>query len=55
MKVIKEQLNTQQKNKNTYSHAKIKQEYNEYEANRMKKKKDLENSKKMEHELNIQK
>lgn len=53
MKVIKEQLNTQQKNKNAYSHAKIKQEYNEYETNRMKRIIERENFQKKQHEKNI--
>lgn len=37
MKIVKEQLNSQQLNKNSSSHAKIKQELNEYEANKMKR------------------
>ena len=53
MKVIKEQLDTQQKNKNIYSHAKVKQEYNEYEANKMKRNIERENLLKMQHENNI--
>ena len=53
MKIIKEQITTQQKNKNAYSHAKIKQEYNEYETNKMKKNKERENLLKIEHENNI--
>ena len=53
MKIIKEQLDTQQKNKNIYSHAKVKQEYNEYEANKMKRNIERENLLKMQHENNI--
>ena len=53
MKMIKEQLITQQRNKNAYSHAKIKQEYNEYETNKMKKNKEREDLLKIEHEINI--
>ena len=43
MKIIREQLNTLQLNKNTYSHAKIKQELNEYETNKMKRNLEKEN------------
>ena len=53
MKVIREQLNTLQLNKNTYSHAKIKQELNEYETNKMKKNLEKENMNKKMHEHNI--
>lgn len=53
MKIIKEQLANQQKNKNAYSHAKIRQEYNEYETNKMKKNIEKENLIKKQHEDNI--
>ena len=53
MKIIREQLNTLQMNKNTYSHAKIKQELNEYEANRMKRNLEKQNMNKKIHEQNI--
>ena len=53
MKEIKETLNRQQKNKNAYSHAKIKQEYNEYETNKAKKNIEKENLLKLQHENNI--
>ena len=53
MKIIREQLNTLQLNKNTYSHAKIKQELNEYETNRMKRNLEKENMNKKLHEHNI--
>lgn len=53
MKVIREQLKTQQKHKNLYSHAKIKQEYNEYEANKMKKNIERDNLLRLQHEQNI--
>ena len=53
MKIIREQLNTLQMNKNTYSHAKIKQELNEYEANRMKRNLEKQNMNKKMHEQNI--
>ena len=53
MKIIKEQLNTLQMNKNTYSHAKIKQELNEYETNRMKRNLEKQNMNKKMHEQNI--
>lgn len=52
-KVIREQLNTQQKNKNAYSHAKIRQELNEYEANRKKRNIEKENLLRLQHESNI--
>ena len=53
MKIIREQLNTLQLNKNTYSHAKIKQELNEYETNKMKRNLEKENLNKKMHEHNI--
>ena len=53
MKIIREQLNTLQMNKNTYSHAKIKQELNEYETNRMKRNLEKQNMNKKMHENNI--
>ena len=53
MKIIREQLNTLQLNKNTYSHAKIKQELNEYETNKMKRNLEKENMNKKMHEHNI--
>lgn len=53
MKIIREQLNTLQLNKNTYSHAKIKQELNEYETNRMKRNLEKENMNKKMHEHNM--
>ena len=53
MKIIKEQLNTQQFNKNTYIHAKIRQEYNEFEANKMKRNLEKENQIQEIHENNI--
>lgn len=53
MKIIKEQLNTLQLNKNTYSHAKIKQELNEYETNKMKRNLEKENLNKKMREQNI--
>lgn len=52
-KVIREQLNTQQKNKNAYSHAKIRQELNEYEANKKKRTIEKENFLRLQHENNI--
>ena len=53
MKIIREQLNTLQLNKNTYSHAKIKQELNEYETNKMKRNLEKENQNQKMHEHNI--
>lgn len=53
MKIIKEQLNIQYFNKNTYNHAKIKQEYNEFEAKKMKKNLERENQLFKLHESNI--
>ena len=54
MKIIKEQLNSQQLNKNTTSHAKIRQELNEYEANKMKKNLEKENQMQQLHKNNIE-
>jgi hypothetical protein len=54
-KVIREQLNTLQKNKNSYSHAKIRQELNEYEANKKKRTIEKENFLRKQHENNINK
>lgn len=53
MKIIKEQLNTLEMNKNAYSHAKIKQEYNEYETSKVKKNLDKENQNQKMHEHHI--
>ena len=53
MKIIKEQLNTQQLNKNTYNHAKIRQELNEFETNKMKRNLEKENQIQQMHENNI--
>ena len=53
MKIVKEQLNSQQLNKNSSSHAKIKQELNEYEANRMKRNLEKKNRIQKMHENNI--
>ena len=52
-KILKEQLSTLQKHKNAYSHAKVKQEYNEYETNKIKKNIQRENLLKKQHENNI--
>ena len=52
-KVIREQLKEQQRNKNAYSHAKIRQELNEFEANRKKKTIERENILRIQHENNI--
>ena len=53
MKEIREQLKNLQLNKNTYSHAKIKQELNEYETNKMKRNMIKEKLNKKMHENNI--
>ena len=53
MKIIKEQLKTQQLNKNTYSHAKVRQELNEFETNKMKRNLEKENQIQQIHENNI--
>ena len=53
MKIIKEQLNNQQMNKNTCNHAKIKQELNEFETNKMKRNLEKENQIQQMHENNI--
>ena len=53
MKIIKEQLKTQQLNKNTYSHAKVRQELNEFETNKMKRNLEKENQNQKMHEHNI--
>ena len=53
MKIVKEQLNSQQLNKNSSSHAKIKQELNEYEANKMKRNLEKKNRIQKMHENNI--
>ena len=53
MKMIKEQLDTQQKNKNIVSHAKIKQEYNLYESKKMKENREKEYELQKQHEKNI--
>ena len=53
MKIIREQLNTQQLNKNTYSHAKVRQELIEYETNKMKRNLEKENQIKKYHQNNI--
>ncbi len=53
MKCIIEQINTQQNNKNCYNHAKVKQQINEFETNRMKQNMIKENKEKIEHENNL--
>ena len=53
MKCIIEQINTQQNNKNCYNHAKVKQQINEFETNRMKQHMIKENKEKIEHENNL--
>ena len=53
MKEIREQLKNLQLNKNTCSHAKIKQEINEYETNKMKRNMIKEKLNKKMHENNI--
>ena len=53
MKIIREQLNTQQLNMNTYSHAKIKQQLNEFETNKMKRNLEKETQIQQLHENNI--
>lgn len=53
MKCIIEQINTQQNNKNCYNHAKVKQQINEFETNRMKRNMIKENKEKIEHENNL--
>ena len=53
MKIIREQLNTQQLNKNIYTHAKIKQELNEFETNKMKRNLEKETQIQQLHENNI--
>ena len=53
MKIIKEQLKTQQLNKNTYSHAKVRQELNEFETNKMKRNLEKENQIKQFHQNNL--
>ena len=53
LKYIREQLLTQQLNKNTYKHAKIKQQYNQYGANKAKYNLHKEIQQQKEHENNI--
>ena len=53
MKIIKEQLRTQELNKNTYNHAKVRQELNEFETNKMKRNLEKENQIQQIHENNI--
>ena len=53
MKIIREQLKTQELNKNTYSHAKVRQELNEYETNKMKRNLEKENQIKQFHQDNL--
>ena len=53
MKCIIEEINTQQHNKNNYRHAKIKQELNEFETNRMKRNIMKENKEQYEYENNL--
>ena len=53
MKCIIEQINTQQNNKNNFQHAKIRQEFNEYETNRVKRNIIKENKEQIEQENNL--
>jgi hypothetical protein len=53
MKCIIEQLNTQQNNKNSYKHAKIKQEINEFETNKMKQNMMKENQLQIDQDNNL--
>jgi hypothetical protein len=53
MKCIIEQLNTQQNNKNSYKHAKIKQEINEFETNKMKQNMMKENQIQIDQDNNL--
>ena len=53
MKCIIEEINTQQHNKNNYKHAKIKQELNEFETNRVKRNILKENKEQYEYENNL--
>jgi len=53
MRIIKEQLNNQQLNKKTCTHAKVRQELNEYETNKVKKKLEKENKIQQIYENNI--
>ena len=53
MKCIIEQINTQQNNKNCYQHAKIRQQFNEFETNRVKRNIIKENKEQLEHENNL--
>ena len=53
MKCIKEQINTQENNKNLYKIAKVKQQFNEYETNKIKNNILKENQVLLEHENNL--
>ena len=53
MRCIIEQINTQQNNKNCSQHAKIRQQFNEIEANKMKRNIIKENKEQIEHENNL--
>ena len=53
MKCIIEQLNAQQNNRNCYRHAKVKQEFNEFETNKMKQNIIKENQQKIQNENNL--
>ena len=53
MKCIKEQIDTQENNKNLYKIAKVKQQFNEYETNKIKNNILKENQVLLEHENNL--
>ena len=53
MKSIIEEINTQQNNRNCYQHAKVKQQFNEFETNRMKRNMIKENKETIEQENNL--
>ena len=53
MKCIKEQIDTQENNKNLYKIAKVKQQFNEYETNKIKNNILKENQELLEHESNL--
>lgn len=53
MKCIIEQLNTQQNNKNSYKHAKIKQEINEFETNKIRQNMMKENQLQIDQDNNL--
>lgn len=53
MKTIIEQINTQQNNRNCYQHAKVKQQFNEFETNKMKRNMMKENKDNIEQENNL--